>query len=230
MSNAAFTLVQNDMVILNLWVSYYRRYFDRLHVVCNGTKDEYTSYLDTQPFTYERVDGFAGNSDATVKIVRETQRKLLETYNWVLYSDCDEYVIADPEKYEDLKDFMNKCPLDKTHCEGYEVLQDEDEKPIDYSKAYLAQRKYWFKDHSYNKPLLAKVPIDWNPGCHKEYEVADEDSKEIKDTGLFLVHLKFSDLEAQRDFGPTKTVVQGNVLEAGRKEKQPIPEKIRSLF
>ena len=149
MLNAAFTIVMNDMVILKLWLSYYRKYFDRLHVICNGTFDKYIIELDKlkseMPLTYERVSAFAGDSDKTLPIVTETQRRLLKDHKWVLYSDCDEILIADPDKYTDLKDLMNRYDKEKISCVAYEVLQVEDEGLINYAKPYLNQRKYWFK-------------------------------------------------------------------------------------
>lgn len=233
-TNAAFTIVMNDMVILKLWISYYKKHFDKLHVILNGTKDEYIPFMDQLtkelPLTYERVKGFAGNSDQTVTIIRETQKKLLEGNRWVLYADCDEVIVADPEKYTGLRDFMEKCDREKVACVAYDVIQAEDEKPIDYEKPYFEQRKFWFKDPDYNKTLLARVPLNWVPGCHKEYNVADEIVKAVKDTGLLLIHLKFSDMEAQRDFGPVRTTIQGDLINTGKKNRLPIPEKIRRLL
>ena len=99
MPNAAFTLVQNDMVILKLWCSYYSKYFEKLYVIGNDTKDGYGDLKGLKQefnINYERIP-FAGNSDETLSIVKNKQKELLKEYEWVLYSDCDEFIVADPK-------------------------------------------------------------------------------------------------------------------------------------
>ena len=234
MHSAAFTLVQNDMVILELWLKYYSKYFDDLYVIGIGTKDEYGELQTLRKkynFEFERVN-YAGNSDYTLPLCKDKQKKLLENHDWVLYSDCDEFIVADPTKYKDLKDFVEKCDKDKVPCEGFNILHVEGESPIDFSQPYLSQRKYWAKDMDYNKCLLSKVPLNWNVGCHKEMDVDDSVSKAYANTGLFLLHLKYADLNprSNRDFGPTITGIFHAKIEEGMKIKQEIPEKIRRLF
>lgn len=235
MRSAAFTLVQNDMVIMKLWLTYYHKYFDDLTIIGNGTKEIYDTHIAelqrTISFSFERTIGPATNSETTLGIVKEKQEALLKDHEWVLYSDCDEYVFANPRKYKDLKDFMEKTKEDKVYCEAFEVFQAEDEEPIDYSEPYLKQRKFWFKNPSYNKPLLARVPINWVVGCHKEVDLSDSDSLAIKDTGLYLMHLKHSDLQAtNRDFGPMTTNIQWDLVGAGKNDRLPIPAKIRRML
>ena len=234
MLNAAFTLVQNDMVILNLWLSYYSKYFDYLVVIGNGTKESYGKLeplKEKYDFYFERID-FAGNSESTLDICKRKQKELLEKYNWVLYCDCDEFIVADPKKYMDLRVFMDAYPAEKCYCEGFNVLQVENEQPINFAFPYLSQRKYWSKDIDYNKPLLSKVPLNWAPGCHREMEIPDTDGKKIADTGLFLHHLKYADLKYKepRDLGPTFTNLDHGKITEGMKIKQEIPQNIRRLF
>lgn len=234
MSNIAFTVVQNDMVILELWLSYYRQFFDRIHIIGNGTREQYRDYFDKlnaqEGVTAEILDLFYDDSDRTLGVVRERSDIFHKEHTWVLYSDCDEIVIPDPEKYADLRDFMKKSPDIETYCEGYDIIQVEGEEAIDYNKPYLRQRSYWSRNESYNKPLLSRRPIYWVAGYHKEGDMSDDESKAIKDTGLYLLHLKYSDMSSQRDFGPTITGVHGDVLAFAQENKLKIPEVIRSIF
>lgn len=235
MANAAFTIVQNDMLILGLWLRYYSQYFEQMTVIGNGTKAEYKGQINDwqakYQLSFEQV-GFLGNSDQTVVLCREKQKQLLANHEWVLYSDCDEYVVADPAFYKDLRTFMQAFPKDKTCCEGFNVLQAEDEEPIDFNLPYLSQRKYWAKDVDYNKPLLSRTPLNWAPGCHRELEEPDTDGKKLINTGLFLLHLKYADLhpKGKRDFGPTITQLNHGKVAEGMKIRQEIPKEIRRLF
>lgn len=242
LNNCAFTLVVNDFVLLELWLSYYKKYFETLVVLGLGTKKEYDAYIQLRsqqvPFTFillARPPSEEYNRlcqiDQIIGDIKEWQQKLLKTHDWVLHSDYDEYVVADPRKYKDLRDFMNRCKVEKTYCEAYDVYQEENEEPIDYTKPYLLQRKYWFKDISYNKPLLARVPLNWMQGCHKEAEMSDEESRVIKDTGLFLLHLKYSDIETKRDLLPdTRGSINMSIVKEGKLRRELIPKKIRKLF
>lgn len=234
MPNAAFTLVQNDLIVLEQWLKYYVNIFETIIVIGNGTKEEYGELEDLKKqykFKFERVT-YAGNSDLTLSIVKAQQVKLLKKHKWVLYSDCDEFVVADPAMYKDLPQFMREFKKDKVYCIAYNVLQMPDEPDIDYSKPYLYQRKYWAKDNRYNKPLLAKSPINWAPGCHREIDIPDIESKKKESEGLLMLHTKYADLVGieKHDLGPTRTNIEYGIIEEGMKVKEEISEVIRRLF
>ena len=127
---------------------------------------------------------------------------------------------------------MKESNKDWVACEGYEVIQVDGERPISYSKSYFKQRKYWIRNRNYNKILLSKVYLDWVDGMHKLAKMTDEESKAIKNTGLYLVHLKHADLKPtrKRDFGPHQTTLDSNIMEHWRKYKKLIPEQVRKAL
>lgn len=234
MNTIAATIVENDMVILELWLRYYSKWFKDLYVLGNDTKKDYGELQPLKEkyhFRFERTP-YLPHPPHVLEVVKNLQKRIFENFDWMMWSNCDEFVVTDPRKYRDLKDFMERYPEDKCLCEGFEVYQEEDEKPLDYSKPILQQRKYWFKDVCYNKPLLSKVPINWAEGFHRELEVPDTIGKEAKDTGLYLAHLKYADPtpEGNRDFGPTFSNINWDVVKEGKKVRQEIPEEIRRLF
>ena len=154
-------------------------------------------------------------------------------YDWVLYSNCDEFVIAKSWKYKDLKNFMDRnLHHNWIACEGYDVIQVEGEKPIDYSKPYLRQRKYWIKNFNYNKIILSRVYLDWVDGTHKLAKMTDDESRAFKNTGLYLVHLKHADLTptGERDLGPHLTNPDPNIMDHWLDKKERIPKYIRRLI
>jgi len=233
----AFTMVQNDVVILELWLKYYARFFDRLYVICNRTRenrqDDIKNLCEKYNAEYEIFHGSLGDSDQTLGVVKERQAMFLETCRWVLYTDCDEIVIADPRKgYKNIREFMKRYKGNKTHCVCFDVMQSEDERAIDYSLPYLSQRSYWAKNNTYNKPLLSKVALDWNPGLHKEREMSDDESKSLENMGLILIHLKYSDMSpiGDRDLGPTITSYAGDRIAENMKNREKIPDIIGKIF
>ncbi len=115
-------------------------------------------------------------------------------------------------------------------CVRYDVNQHGGEKPLDYTKPILAQRKYWLRNRNYNKIILSKTPLVWDQGQHRTTDMHQNQSMAIEDTGLLLVHLKHADLKPAgvRDFGPLKTNAERWVQEGiERKEYTEIPGHIK---
>lgn len=193
---AAFTRVLDDKEKLELWLSYYSKYFEDLYVIGYGTIGNFAELNNKYPFTFTQM---ARDSTATggmhsynsLYTMKSKQRELLKNHEWVLYSDCDEFILVDYTQYKDLKDFMMRSREQQTFCEGYEIYQTDDEAGIDYTKPILVQRKYWWRDAngSYNKPLLSRIESDWTFGFHKLAHMTDEEVISIEKTGLYLIHL-----------------------------------------
>ena len=238
--NIAFTAWQNDRIILKLWVKYYSQYFDELLVLCFNTQKKYLPFLEgltkKYNFRYEIVEKYKGDNidgapSVFLGLVKDKQEELLKEYKWVLFANCDEIIVAD-KKYGTLKDLMDKSPQKKLLwiCEGYEVIQVRGEKPIDYSKSYFNQRKYWVKNHNYNKIILSKITLNWTVGLHKIEGLSDDESTAFKNTGLYLIHLKHVDLETKRDFGPSISPLDPNIENHWLKYKKPIPDWIKKIL
>ena len=238
MRTVVFSFVQNDMALLELWLSYYRRHFDDLKIYCFNTKEKYIPRLNRlkkkYKMEYEFLEEFKGDKiDGTPSVflgfVREKQIELLREYDWVLVCNLDEIIVPKRGMFEELM----RRRLEEwvaIPSEGYEVIQTKREKPIDYNKSYFKQRKYWIKNNNYNKILLSRIPILWSAGLHKIDTMTDEESKNIKNTPLYLVHLKHADLEAKRDFGPYRASLDPNIVEHWGKYKKPIPKQIRKAL
>lgn len=230
MPNLAYTTVFNDFVILRLWLKYYSRFFEDLFVIADDTNvddPEFKRLLETYKFKFKRIP-FESDPTVLLSLIREKQCEFLQDHEWVLYTNCDEYLV--PYKYKDLGELMKKCKLPYISCEAFDVFQDDGEEPIDFSKPYLKQRKYWFKNNSYNKTILSKVPLEWVAGCHRTSNMSDDDQRDIKDTGLYMVHLKYADMTVRRDNSAYKTSFEHDVLEKGKSERMEIPPKVRRAF
>ena len=234
MSGIVFTIVQNDFIGLKLWLDYYKRYFDAIHVIGRGTRDENLPALEAMGkeynFTHE-VHGILGDPREEAKNLSDRAAEYHRSYDWVLYCDMDEFLVADPRLYDALKDLMDCHPGPWVACTAYDVLQLEDEEPIDFEKPYLTQRKYWIRNKDYNKVLLSKIPIYWGAGLHQINEVNEEMSKKIDRTGLFLTHLKNADPHAEgRDLGPTLSNRHYGTVTQNQPNLELIPKEVRRAF
>ena len=135
------------------------------------------------------------------------------------------------KRYKDLGDLMKRKKDIWVACEGMEVIQLKSEKPIDYSKPYLAQRRYWLKNTSYNKIILSRVPLDWVPGLHRLSDIDEDESRAIACTGLYLVHLKHADMRAVgRDLNLRQYPIDAIVKDHEPSDRLVIPERIKKFL
>lgn len=189
-----FTFVKNEKVFLLIWLRYYSKFFNKedIYVLDHDSNDG--SIEDCRkhygfnviPLHWEFYDDIW-----RAKMVCSKQIELLQSYEYVLYSDADEIIIPDPEKYRDLKHYISNLDKDYVSCVGYHLIHiREKEASIDLSKSILRQRSYWYADAHYNKPLLARVPLKWYTGFHSASNCGDN-----VDKNLWLLHLHKMDFD-----------------------------------
>ena len=234
---------QNDLVALNLWAKYYSKHFDKLFILCFNTKEKYIPELENlkqhYELDYEMVQEFEGKKvDGTpsvaLNLVKWWQRKFVNEYKWVLFANVDE-IVTPFKRLGTMRNLMKNSDKYLLPCTGYEVIQTRNEKPIDYSKPYFKQRKYWIRNPVYNKIIFSRIALEWNAGLHQIEGVSEDTSREFKNTGLYLIHLKHADIGAQnRDFGPYpnggELHLDPNIMKHWRKKKRKIPEYIKKLL
>jgi hypothetical protein len=167
---AVFTLQKNENFHLPLWIKYYEQYFDHedMYVVDHDSTESET--LATLAI-FQEMDGNVRHlkHDLTfdhawlVNTVHTIQNELLIHYKYVLFTDCDEWVMP---ANGDLEQFINNATEDVYRCTGYEIIEDD-----------------MYRWPLYDKTLLAKVPVTWVYGYHFAQPNVEPDP------GLFLYHL-----------------------------------------
>ena len=170
---AAFTMVHDERYHLPQWIAYYSQHID--------AEDLYIlDHQSTDPATVAALEAFNGNvipvtndvvfdHEWLLQTVQSTQARLLEDYDYVLYTDTDELVIP---ANGTLRDFIAHADQPAYRCTGYELIHDQ----MHHSEMY-------------NKTLLAAHPLTWNYGYHSsipEYPANGD---------LFLYHLHRMDFD-----------------------------------
>ena len=187
-TRAAFTIVQNEPVFLPLWLDYYSRYFEKddLYVLDHNSDDGSTAGVATrcQLVRVHREKSF--DHHWLRDTVAAFQSFLLHSYARVLFTEVDEFVLADPRSYSGLDDYIDRCPTAVARCTGFNVVHYRTEElPLRFDQPILPQRKYWHASRTYCKPLLSTVPVSWGLGFH--------DAACLENLGpdpdLLLVHL-----------------------------------------
>jgi len=181
-SRAVFTMVYNEAIFLPIWLRYYSRFFppEDIYVLDHESTDDSTS---GSGFVRVPVPNPVVDCEQQLITVQRQQHDLITLYDVVLYTDVDEIVTPDP--VSNLGDYINSFQYDYVNCQGLEILHLKDqEKPLDLAKSIMDQRSYWFhNDRFLSKPLWARIPMDWDLGCHARLD------GQHREDSLYLIHL-----------------------------------------
>lgn len=186
---AVITMVHNESVFFPIWLRYYSRFFDAadVYVLDNETTDGSTARKGFVriPVKQDKVDHIWMQ-----RTIQALQHDLLERYDLVVVCDVDEIIAPVPE-VGTLGAYLDCFDDPFVNCLGYEVVHmKEREPPLDPEKPVLDQRRWWFPNDAYSKPVVATVPMEWSPGFHAR---ADRQAK--IDPDLRLIHLHRMDYE-----------------------------------
>jgi hypothetical protein len=227
---AAFTTVYNDRTFLPIWLRYYGQALSgeqNLFVLDHGSNDGSTANLGFA--NRIRVPREQFDEDQRSTFVRLFQASLLCYFDVVIFSDPDEILIADPEKFSGLGDFINQRCEQFVTAIGVDVQHLPDsEGEIDLNLPILSQRRYVRFAADYCKTLISRIPLVWRPGFHScNYNPSI-------DRNLFLFHLKTIDrnvslelLKKTRSYSWSERALKGRQAVQARMEDD---EFVRKFF
>jgi hypothetical protein len=192
---AVFTIAKNEGRFLPVWVNHYRRHFDP---------------ADIYVLDHQSTDGSAEGVEDLCNVVRvyrdksfdhmwlkstveDFQAFLLRSYGAVLFTDVDEIVVPDPDRYPDLGAYIDAIDGPARCCTGYNVIHypEEGEPALRFDQPLLRQRRWWHPSPQYSKRLLGRIPLSWNVGIHIEFNAPSAQP----DPDLCLIHLHRIDYE-----------------------------------
>ena len=189
---AALTMVRDEPVMLPRWVQHYTRQCGEgaLYVIDDNTTDGSTDNLPCSvirlPELQDRVF-----EPSRMGLVSGIASALLNVYDAVVFADADEFVVADPAKYPDLRHFLADRPdSDVLGAMTLNVLHDlENEGPLDPERPVLEQRELAKFIPLMCKPAVKRIDAPWARASHgikAPYDI---------DPDLYMFHLKFADRE-----------------------------------
>jgi hypothetical protein len=188
MNVAVLTFVFNEIVNLPIWRRYYGGHFGdkNLFVIDRESNDGSTHDLGEVNKIVIPRDAFDDRKKTA--FVSSYQNALLQYYDAVIYTDCDEIVVPDTAMYADLPEYVARMKDDYVTCIGLNILHIlNQEPPLDLNKPILAQRHYARFVSATCKTLVSRVPLTWMPGFHGLNRRPNVDSN------LFMFHTKTMD-------------------------------------
>jgi hypothetical protein len=202
---AALTIVRDEAVMLPRWLRYYGDQLgtDHLVVIDHGSTDGSTDDLPCRVIRNPELTG-PSFERARMRLLTRVARELLERHDAVVFTDCDEFLLVDPDRYGGLREYVAANPdRDVTGGLGFNVVHRADrEATIRADLPVLGQRRYGMFVQRLCKPSLKRVDAKWRFASHGiavPYR---------PDPALLLVHLKYADAEHLRRVGDQRFAVR----------------------
>lgn len=192
----ALTMVRNDDFYLRRWTAYYGAQLgeENLYIYLDG-KDQ--PIPDWCPLAHvEAVDKIKGQvvsaEKQRLRFLSERSNELLDTYDLVIGTDADEFVVVDPALGKSLAEYLSDLNIDgSVSALGVDVgqrLGEEGDSRED--RPFLRQRRYARLSTRYTKPSVKAKPSFWGAGFHRikgaNFHIAP---------GLFLFHFGYFDMK-----------------------------------
>lgn len=184
---AAVTMAYNESVLLPIWTRHYARQVgaDYCYVVDHGSTDP---VVLPPGMNIVRLPRSAHDDIRRAAFIADLVAGLLRYYDWVLYTDVDELVIADPNYFADLPAFCATTGGRTISAIGLDIQHIPSLEPVlDPTKPIGAQRGWVRFTSAMCKPVLTRQVLQWAPGFHCCEHPLTFDR-------LYLFHLHWADL------------------------------------
>lgn len=192
----AVTMVRNDEFFLRRWTAYYGKELgpENLFVFLDGMDQPLPDWCPgVNVVAKERVPGQVAAADrGRIDFISEQAAGLLQSYDMVIGTDVDEFLVVDPALNVTLADFLSSLP-EKTSFSGLGIDVGQHtglENELDDSKSFLLQRHHAVLSTRYSKASVITRPVRWGSGFHR---IRNGNFHIVKD--LYLFHFGCVDLK-----------------------------------
>ena len=171
---AALTMVRNDDFFLGKWISYYGSLLgkDNLFIFFDGEDQAVPS--STAGCHVEVIPRVAGNVRVSDKerigVMSRKAAELFSSYDLVIGSDVDEFLIVDPSLGVSLPQFLSDQKVKGNSFSGLgcDIIHNVEKEPeLDKSLPLLGQRHYVRLSPRYTKTSVLCAPVQWGSGFHR---------------------------------------------------------------
>lgn len=189
-SLAVITMCRDEGPMIRRWVEHYARQVgaENVYVIDDHSTDGSTDDLGCNVLRFPVLDKFKFER-SRMTALNGLAASLLASYDAVLTSDADEFVVADPDKHAGLRELVASVPdVEAVGVVAYNVVHNlAREDALSFDRPFLRQRKLAKFMPLMCKPALKWAPADWRFASHGlsvPYSIAPD---------LYMFHMKFAD-------------------------------------
>jgi len=180
---AALTIVKNGQFFLPIWYEYYCKMLgaENVFVIDNDSTDGCTigcQNIISAPMKYDF------DHAAIRACVHEEMALLLESYDYVMFTDVDEIVSPNLAKYAGIEGFIDHweslSPTEAIHGVGWQIITDKKAPEIHAYDPLLWQREQMVQLSNFYKPVISTKPVK---------SFTDYNSSTCACSALYIFHL-----------------------------------------
>ena len=198
MKACAMTMVYRDYWALSQWYVHYGRLvgFDNLYIVAHGADAAISDICPKASIITIPRDALEGFDRRRGRMLNSFADGLGLTYDWVIRTDADELICFDPGIYDSLAEVFDKAADKALFALGLNLAETVEDEVLSNGQMALGHRKSAILSGHYSKAWASKRGTAlWRHGIWvgpRKLASAPYDLPE----GVFLVHLKYANLEA----------------------------------
>lgn len=177
-----FTVQHNEHFYLPKWIKYYSSQFapEDMYIYahnCSGAVLDILKEAEAKGINVIHIStDEIFDHDWLTSVVHQKQRELLDEYKYVVYTDCDEFIVPTEKS---LRQFLKDATEPAYRCEGYNCIGN---------KVYSDSRFF-------DKTLITSIPLTYEHGYHS----AMPELPVSNDLVLFHIHRLNYDEAYQRN-------------------------------
>ena len=198
------TMVYRDYDLLERWYNFYKRQIgaENIYIYSHGNDPKHREIApDANVMNVPRDESFTLFEVNRWRMMGFFASAMLEFYRYMIVSDVDEFIIADPKTGMTTAEYIaahyNKPDAPKNISPlGIEIIHvpDQEPLPIKPDENILDRRRFFRPNRNYSKPCIVGGPVSFGPGGHRN----TLGPRHMPDD-LYLVHLKYFDLKVLED-------------------------------
>jgi hypothetical protein len=228
---AGLTIVRDDP-LLPKWLTYYRDHFDHIVVLDQSSRQSASLICQLADVEYVHLTAHTTGQNLwrwNIFKVNEKRGELFGKYDMVFFSDADEFVLPDPDKYSDLRSYMEQMDERFIYSMGMDVVGPMGT-PIDWKLPIMPQLDLWMQYDLFGKPHMGNVYYNLCEGAH--HVAGKRREPQYVDPDLYTLHLKFVDIQmsVHRNRISYPKVSETDVIrkmEERREQGKPIPDRFK---
>lgn len=191
------------------WIRHYSKQLgiENLYVVVHGPDkkvDDIACGANIWTIPRDSLEGFDKRRN---RMLNQFQSGLLQFYDWIIRTDADELVCVDPDRHGSIGDLLGNVSDDAVFSIGLNLFEEPDQKEIPADVSVFDRRSSAVITGNYSKAWAVRCDA---PLMRHGVRLTNDGSEPYRYTfpeGVFLVHLKFANIQALADVNATRKEV-----------------------